>query len=140
MSINLKHAAEQEEEITHSETASQESEEKKYKTTFIDRGSTRNRRLVDVDGRIVMDAEGTPLNVWSSKLADEIAAGNVRIIHQVTKEPTYHYIVTSNFQLQSFQDERVNGSFQPYKKFHVYVDEDVDTTNPSYYINFRKRL
>lgn len=79
-------------------------------------------RLVDVDGSVLVDAEGRPLNVFREQLKDMLTSKEIRFMHYLSKEPTYAYFITSPEQLGRFHLERSEGSLERGKKYHVYPD------------------
>lgn len=89
-----------------------------------DCGSTWSRTLYDVDGNVIKDKNGYTMNIFTSKMNDMFASGDLRLIHTF-KEPAYRFFVTSELQLKTFRADREYGA--PYSKvYHVYLDDDAD--------------
>lgn len=79
--------------------------------------------LFDVDGDLLVGKTGSILNVFKEELKDMMIAKEIRFLHYMSKEPTYAYFITSNEQLDRFHIERTEGSRDPHKSYHVYIDE-----------------
>jgi hypothetical protein len=89
---------------------------------MVDHGSLYSKVLYDVDGNPLIDPDTNKyLNVYTKAMQDAFDNKQIRLIHQVMKEPTYHYFVTSREQERDFKMYR-----HSHKKplYHVYVDED----------------
>lgn len=94
----------------------------KNNNKIVDHGSLYSRVLYDVEGNPLVDPENHKyLNVYTKAMQDAFDNKNIRMIHQVMKEPTYHYFVTSQKQERDFKMYRHTSKKQVY---HVYVDED----------------
>ncbi len=118
-------------------TTSEQESENSHPVYLVDRGSVYCRHLYSVSGELLLDDCGTPMNVYSKALKDAFETGRVRLIHRL-KEPSYRYFITSNKELKTFQHERDNGAPYLFKKYFVYVDQDVNKKSYEYRTQFRK--
>lgn len=78
--------------------------------------------LYDVDGNVLRGETGARLNVFKEEMKDMLVDSKIRVIHYMGKEPTYIYFITDHIQMFRFQEERKNGSENPHKEYHVYLD------------------
>lgn len=77
---------------------------------------------------------GTIVNAFRANIEEEFDSGRLSIVrNSVMKNICYRYFITSKEQYMTFIDERENGTTDgPHKLYHVYVDDDVDTTTAEY--------
>jgi hypothetical protein len=78
--------------------------------------------LYDVDGNVLRGESGQRLNVFREEMKDMLVDSKIRVIHYMTREPTYIYFITDHIQMFRFQEERKKGSPDPNKEYHVYLD------------------
>lgn len=79
-------------------------------------------KLYDVDGNILRGESGEAMNVFKEEFRDMLDSKKIHFMHYLTKEPTYAYFVTNEEQLGRFFLERQEGSTNPNKCYHVYMD------------------
>jgi hypothetical protein len=97
-------------------------DENRKRVRIVDRGSLYAKVLFDVEGNPLRDLDtGRYLNVHTKLMQDAFDQGHIRMVHQVMKEPTYHYFLTSDRQEKDFHKYRMRTT-KPV--FHVYVDDD----------------
>lgn len=94
------------------------------------RGSRYSHTLYDLDGNVLLDEHGNKLNVYTSNMKAAFEDGKLRLIRRMS-DPGYTYFVTSNDQLERFEEEREYGSYRYNNVYHVYADEDVDWDSPT---------
>ena len=80
--------------------------------------------LYDVEGRVLTGMTGEPLNVFKEEMKDMMVEKKIRFIHCLHHEPTYAYFTITTEQQTRFQEERINGSLDRDKVYHVYIDTD----------------
>lgn len=102
---------------------SDSSDETLYPVSYIYHRNRYGSTLFDVDGRHLLGESGSRLNVFKEEMKDMLAEKKVRCIHYMTKEPTYIYFVIDQEQVDRFQWERDNGSYNPKRIYHVYLDD-----------------
>lgn len=106
-----------------------------YPIKLLDRGSTYQKILHDVEGNVLTSIDGSvKLNVYTKEMKESIENGDIRVIHCLI-EPTYWYFVTSSSQLERFKTRRKCGAPRKYI-YHVYADHDVDRTTAHYHKTF----
>lgn len=122
-----------EEEVSAEDSTSEEqSEATTFKISLVDCGSTYNRSLYSVSGKLLLNSAGTrKLNLVNPEIREAFENKELRLIHHL-KEPSYRYFVTSNAELRQFQQERDIGAPLPFKKYFVYVDDDVEKSSYEY--------
>lgn len=95
-----------------------------HKVKLLNQGSKRAKCLYDVDGNLLVDANGKLLNIWSKAMQDAFDSKCLRAIHAIN--PGYTYFITKQAQLSRFLEQRKIGSDRPNTVYCVYFDEDVD--------------
>jgi hypothetical protein len=91
------------------------------------------RTLYDVDGNVLIDRHGTPLNLKRPEIDTAFENGDIRMIrNSTTKNICYRYFVTSEEQRRQFLFDRENGSLFCDHVYSVYLDEDVDKSTSEY--------
>lgn len=93
------------------------------------RGSRYARILYDLDGNVLKDKFGVNINVYTVNIRTAFEEGSLRLIRKLS-DPGYSYFVTSEEQLQRFEEERDLGTSRYNNVYHVYADEDVDWDSP----------
>jgi hypothetical protein len=79
-------------------------------------------KLYDVDGNLLRGESGEVLNVFKEELKDMMIEKKIRFLHYLSKEPTYSYFIVDPEQVGRFHLERMEGSKNPRKAYHVYPD------------------
>ena len=97
-----------------------------YKVTLIDQGLIRYKQncLFDVTGMLLRDDQGEPMTLYSLSMQRAIYDGRLHIHH--TLLPGYRYITTNEMDHDIFVRDCRYGSEDPFTKYYVYLDEDVD--------------
>jgi hypothetical protein len=88
---------------------------------LLNKGSTYNTTLYDVDGFVLMNENGEKLNVFTLAMKDEMESGRIRAIRSL-KDGGYVYFITHPYQLERFRSERDYGSIRYQVKYYVYRD------------------
>lgn len=96
---------------------------------LVNRGSRYATTLYDLDGNVLKDVSGNKLNVYTANMLVAFEEGKLRLIRKLS-DPGYSYFVTSEEQLDRFEEEREMGTFRYNNIYHVYADEDVDWASP----------
>lgn len=125
------------EEVSETQTTTESEEENSHPVFLVDRGTVYSRHLYSVSGELLLSDSGKPMNVYTTELKEAFETGKVRLIHRL-KEPSYRYFITSQKELKTFQHERDNGAPYLFKKYYVYVDQDVNKKSHEYRSHFRR--
>lgn len=105
----------------------------------MDHRNIYSKILYDVEGDILYDQQGHRLvNAYRENMEEMFESGRLRLMRNSTMENMcYRYFIRNEAQLIRFQEARQNGTTEgPNVAFHVYVDDDVDTTSPEYKSTF----
>jgi len=92
-----------------------------------------------VEGHILYDEQGHRLvNAYRENMDQMFDSGRLRLMrNSTTKDICYRYFITNDAQLRRFLGAREYGTTEgPNVAFHVYVDDDVDTSSPDYKSTF----
>jgi hypothetical protein len=94
----------------------------RFKIAYTKHMSTYARVLFDVEGHVLRDEEGSPLNIFRSKMKDMLADKRVTCFH-VPGRPGYRYFVVSQKQADDFRRAKRRGYMPSSLPYHVYPDE-----------------
>ena len=107
--------------------------EERYPVRFVNHKNQYSKVLVDVDGNVLTDRNGTRLNVYMKEMDAAFFNKDIRLFrNSTTSSLCYRYYTVSEEQKTRFWIERLNGSPNKGTLYHVYVDEDVDTSSNEY--------
>ena len=107
---------------TASRTSSSYAGDPRFRVAYFKHPSTLARHLYDVEGRLLRDDDGKPLNVWTVKLKEALEKKDVVCFHAPGR-PGYRYFVTYKKQGELFRKAKRTGRTAFAQPFHVYPDE-----------------
>lgn len=113
--------------------------ERSWPIRMVDHRNIYSRILYDVEGNILFDEQGHRLvNAFRENMDDMFTSGRLRLMrNSTTKDLCYRYFIRDENQLHRFLAARQYGTNEgPNVAFHVYVDDDVDTSSPAYKSTF----
>jgi len=95
--------------------------------------------LYDVEGEILRTTQGKLINVFRTNMDEAFNEKKLFVFRNATMAGiTYRYFTTSREQFKKFIHEREEGTSEgPNKRYHVYVDDDVDCDTQEYRHLFR---
>lgn len=94
----------------------------KFRVSYIKHPSTYSRVLYDVDGHVLCDVEGNPINIFKPVMKDMLSQGHV-ICYHVPGRPGYRYFVHRKKQADDFRKAKKRGMTASTTPYHVYPDE-----------------
>lgn len=117
---------------------SQSTDQKTWPIRLVDHRTTTSKILYDVEGNILVDNNHRILNIYRGHLDEAMEKKEVRLFRNSTMgKVCYRYFITSDYQLETFLEERKWGTTDgPNKAYHVYVDEDTDINSDEYKLLF----
>jgi hypothetical protein len=95
------------------------------------RNGINRHHIYDVNGVLLTDETGKPLNIWNPKIKEAFDTKRLRLHYA----PKYgiRYFTTCTLDFELFQYERRHGTLYYQKLYHCYYDDDVD-------VDFFKRM
>lgn len=93
-----------------------------FRISYVKHPSTYARHLFDVDGHLLTDEDGRPVNVFTAKMNDLLTQKKIVCFHRPGR-PGYRYFCTSKYQADSFRQARHRGLTPSVQPYHVYPDE-----------------
>lgn len=107
--------------------------EERYPIRLVNHKNQYAKILVDVDGNVLCDRNGTSLNVYKKEMDEAFLMKDIRLFrNSTTKNICYRYYTTSEDQKTRFWNERSYGSPSKGTLYHVYVDEDTNVNTEEY--------
>jgi hypothetical protein len=94
----------------------------RHRVAYIKHPSTLARRLYDVEGRLLTDEHGKPVNVWTVELKEMLEKREITCFHAPGR-PGYRYFVTYKKQGDYFRKAKRIGRTAFPQPYHVYPDE-----------------
>lgn len=93
----------------------------KYRASFVEHPSTHARHLYTLFGQLIVDDNGDPLNVWTSRFNDYLK----RTVHHVhvPGRPGFGVFLTSKKHMAYLRDALETGYSEMNTAFHIYPDE-----------------
>jgi hypothetical protein len=104
------------------DASSRRSEHARYRISYTKHPTTFARHLYDVDGYPLTDEDRRPVNLFTAKMKDMLAAGKITCYHRPGR-PGYRYFCTSQAQAEAFRKAREKGMTASATPYHVYPDE-----------------
>lgn len=105
-----------------SDTGSGPSTEPKFKVWYKKHPTTYAKILYDVEGKALVDEEGKPVNIFTTKMKEMLQRGSIVCYHKPGR-PGYRYFCSYTSQADIFQKARRLGYTNVVGPFHVYPDE-----------------
>lgn len=93
-----------------------------FRVSYVKHPSTYARHLFDVDGHLLTDEDGRPVNVFTAKMNDLLTQKKIVCFHKPGR-PGYRYFCTSKNQAEQFRRARDKGFTKVLQPYHVYPDE-----------------
>lgn len=107
---------------TASESDGGRTGEPKFKIQYAKHPTTYARTLFDVEGRVLVDEDGNPVNIFTPKMKELMTKKSI-VCHHRPGRPGYRYFTVHSKQADLFKKARARGTTPFIGPYHVYPDE-----------------
>ncbi len=96
--------------------------EPRYRLSYVKHPSTYCKTLHDVDGHVLVDDDGRPVNIFMLSMKEMMLKGSL-ICYHVPGRPGYRYFVSTKQQGEDFRQAKQRGHSKSTLPYHIYPDE-----------------